>query len=94
MLSKRGCSSVRDTALPGRDEAAEAGAEPKPETAASWGLVVQAGVMERASGAAAVSGGTRASLSAFEIFATSWARSEESLANVLPIPWRALWFRL
>lgn len=91
MLYEWGCSGVRDIALPGRVEAAEAGTEPKAGAAASWRLV-HAEVSVRDSGA--VSGGTTASLSAFEIFATSWARSEESPANVLPIPCRLLWFRL
>lgn len=35
MLYRQGCSRVRDSVLPGQDEAAEAGAEPKSETAAS-----------------------------------------------------------
>lgn len=72
-------------------EAAEAGTESESENAASWWLV-QAEVTEGVSRAAR--GSTTAPLSAFKIFATSWARSEESLENVLRIPWRHLRFRL
>ena len=70
-------------ASPGQGKAAEAGTESKSEIATSW-LLVQAKVTEGLS--RAVRAGTMASLSALEISATSWARSGESLANVLPIP--------
>lgn len=82
---------MSNAGLPGWNEAADAGTESKSENVAS-GWLVQAEVTEGLSRAAR--GSTTAPPSAFKIFATSWARPEESLENVLPIPWRHLWFRV